>query len=77
VGSINSVFPVEDLSITDPGTRNLYSFFTGIQTCPFRIVLKESDIHSLLERINASAFSLIRSDVRSISSLTDFKNLEA
>ena len=37
-GSMKKVLPVEDLSITLPGIRNLYSFFTGTQMRPFRRV---------------------------------------
>ena len=56
---MNNVFPVADLSITFPSILNLYSFFIGMQRCPFRIVQKLSDKHSLLARITASAFSRI------------------
>ena len=37
-GSIKNVLPVADLSITLPEIRNLYSFFTGTQILPLRIV---------------------------------------
>ncbi len=37
-GSIKKVLPVADLSITLPGILNLYSFFTGTQILPLRVV---------------------------------------
>ena len=76
-GSINKVFPVEDLSITLPFIRNLNSFFTGTHRRPFRTVLKLSDIHSLLALITESAFSRMPVSVLPISSRRDRSSLEA
>ena len=73
-GSINNVLPEEDLSITLPLTFNLYSFLTGTQICPLRIVLKLSDIYCLLFRIIRSAFSRILSSVRTIALRRSFKS---
>ena len=74
---MNRVLPVEDLSIRMPLILNLYSFFTGMHTWPFRMVLKWSDMHSLLARMTASAFSRILSCARRMSPRRFFSSLEA
>ena len=79
LGSINTVFPLDDVSIIFPGILFLYDDFIGIVYLPFLWLIKNSWIHSLFEGFlkNLSNFSLIFPSHISICLLIFFNSLLA
>ena len=58
-GSMNTVEPLEDLSMALPGILDLYSFLTGRHSLPFLVTRKASAIYFFCDFKRASALSLI------------------